>query len=150
MSEPNKPPTDAGPTTPGAPALVRQEVQPAQAGNVVLATTDPHTRFTDELNADGATFPPIEFAGSEVTPDQAKAAIAAAARSNIGLVRRDSRLAPATTVLVAPEGTVVADNRHGLSFPAVTNAGTEMTYEQANAARAEAARIGVELKVDNR
>jgi len=139
MSEPNLPPADAGP-------LESQPVAPTKDGNIILATTNPHMRFTDELNPEGELFPPIEFAGTEVTPDQAKAAVAAAARSNIGLARRDSQLQLATIMLAAPEGFVVADNRHGLSFPAVVSTGTVMTYEQASAARAEAARIGVELK----
>jgi len=141
MSEPNQPPTDAGP----GPQIIPQPAEPIKAGNLILGVTNPHMRFTDELNVAGETFPAITFAGTEMSPDQAKAAVAAAARSNIGLVRRDSRLALATTTLAAPVGCVVADNRHGLDFPAVVEQGTVMTYEQAMAARREAQRLGIEL-----
>lgn len=141
MSEPNQPPTDAGP----GPQIVPRPTAPAKAGNLILGVTNPHMRFTDEHNDQGESFPPIEFAGTEMTPDQAKAAVAAAARSNVGLVRRDSQLGLATVTLAAPEGHVVADNRHGLDFPAVVERGTVMTYEQAMAARREARRLGIEL-----
>jgi hypothetical protein len=112
---------------------------------VVLATVNPWHK----LVAPGDEFPTVEPTGTEMTQEQADAAVAAGARVNVAL--RDASPAAEqeqgspTVTLVAPANTVVADEHSGQIFPAVTADGTTMTPEQAQAARTQAQAAGVEL-----
>lgn len=114
--------------------------QPKAAGKTVwVVTTHP---WTEVQHAD---LPPIVHAGTEIPANQLSGLLEAAARANTGVQVVDGPVRPETVTLAVPEGIVLADNKGGTAFPAVTASGTAMESAQAEAAHAEAARVGVVL-----